>query len=201
MAEMLDDEIIEGLLEGGPAEEKALRYVYRKNLPMVIAHISKNNGSDKDAEDVFQDILLDFRDHVQKGRFQGRSSIATYLMSMVRRSWYNRLRRNGYKEGYVTEMKPVLEAEQELIPEGTDPFLIDEELKSKIDLLLSKIGEKCQELLRMRFWDKFSMEKIAQVLGYKNAQNAKNKHFRCIEALRDLLKNDPHLRNTLRDLL
>ena len=201
MAEMSDDEIIIGLLEGGPAEEKALRRIYRKNLPMVIAHISLNNGSKEEAEDVFHDILLTFRDQVHDGRFQGRSSISTYLMSMVRKTWYNRLRRKGYKEGYVAEMKPLLEAEQESMPDETDPFQIDEQLKIKVDQLLTKVDAKCQDVLRMRFWQKWPMEKIAERLGYKNAQIAKNKHFRCIEALRELLKNDPPLRHTLRDLL
>ncbi len=201
MADMSDDEIITGLLEGGPAEEKALRLMYRNNLPMVIAHISENNGSQEDAEDVFQETVLTFRDQVVAGTFLRRAKISTFLMSIVRRKWYNRLRRSGYNEGYVAEMKHLLEAEQESIPDMADPILMDEELIKKIEQMLLKIGEKCREVLRMRFWDQFAMEKIAEKLGYKNAQIAKNKHFRCIEELRDLLNNDPDLRNTLRDLL
>lgn len=201
MADMNDDEIITGLLKGGPAEEKALRWMYRNNLPMVIAHILENNGSQQDAEDVFQETVLTFRDQVVAGTFLRRAKISTFLMSIVRRKWYNRLRRSGYNEGYVAEMKHLLEADQESIPDMADPVLMDEELIQKIDQLVLKIGEKCREVLRMRFWDQFSMEKIAEKLGYKNAQIAKNKHFRCIEELRALLDNDPDLRNTLRDLL
>jgi RNA polymerase sigma factor (sigma-70 family) len=201
MAQMSDDMIINGLLEGGASEEKALRWMYLNLLPMVIQHISRNNGNRDDAMDVFQDALLVFTEHVKLGRFQRRSSITTFLMAIVRNAWHNRLRKRGYGEGYVAEMKHVLEGAQEPAPDVPDPMWLEKEQEYAIQQIVARLGEKCREILRMRFWDAFKMEKIAELMHYKNAQIAKNKHFRCLEELRNLLQNEPNLRNYLRGLL
>lgn len=201
MAQMTDDDILQNLLEGGASEDRALAWLYQNLLPMVIRHISSNNGSRDDALDVFQDALLVFTEYVKAGRYLRRSSISTFLMGIVRNTWHNRLRRKGYNEGYVAEMKQVLEGAEEPAPDVPDAFWLETELGKAIVFILSKLGEKCREILRMRFWDGFKMERIAELMQYKTGQIAKNKHFRCIEELRDLLKNDDNLRNYLRGLL
>jgi RNA polymerase sigma factor (sigma-70 family) len=201
MAQMTDDEIIRDVLEGGPSEERALAWLYEKLLPMVIQHIKSNNGARDDAYDVFQDAILVFTDYVKTDRYRRKSSISTFLMGIVRNTWHNRLRRKGYSEGYVAEMKQILEGAEEPSPDVPDAFWLDQELEKAIVFMLAKLGEKCREILRMRFWDGFKMEKIAVLMQYKTSQIAKNKHFRCIEELRTLLKQDDNLRNYLRGLL
>jgi RNA polymerase sigma factor (sigma-70 family) len=201
MTQMRDDEIIQGLLAGSQSEEKALAWLYKKLLPMVIQHISANNGSRDDAQDVFQDALIAFTEHVQQGRFQQRSSISTYLMGIVRNTWHNRLRRRGYKEGYVAEMKHVLEGAGEPAPDVPDAFWMEQEMEKTVASMFAKLGEKCREILQMRFWEGLKMEAIAAKMQYKNGQIAKNKHFRCLAELRTLLQGNPNLRNHLRGLL
>jgi RNA polymerase sigma factor (sigma-70 family) len=201
MAQMSDDDIVQGLLDGGPAEDAALRWMYKNLFPMVLRHISTNSGDADDAKDVFQDALFVFAEHVKRGRFQRRSSIATFLMAIVRNAWHNRLRRRGYSEGYVAEMKHVLDAAHEPAPDVPDPGAVEQELAQLVQSLIGQLGEKCREILRLRFWDGFKMEHIATVLAYKNGQIAKNKHFRCLEELRALLSGNLELRNHLRGLL
>jgi RNA polymerase sigma factor (sigma-70 family) len=201
MAQMSDDEILNGLQDGGESEEKALRWLYIKMLPMVIQYISQHNGSSDDAKDLFQDALIVFTEHVKKGSFQRRSAINTFLMAIVRNLWNNRLRRKGYGEGYIAEMKPVLANESEPSPDVPDALWMDQEKELRVAQLLSKLGEKCREILQLRFWDGFRMEKIAERMQYKNGQIAKNKHFRCLEELRALIQSDSNLRNYLRGLL
>lgn len=201
MAQMSDDDILLGLQSGGAAEEKALQWLYLKMLPMVMHHISANSGSRDDAQDVFQDALIAFTEHVKLGRFQRRSSIATFVMGIVRNSWHNRLRRSGYSEGYVKEMKHAMAEAHEPAPDVPDAMWLEQELEQAVHHVVDKLGDKCREILQMRFWDGFKMEKIAELMQYKNAQIAKNKHFRCLEELRGMLQADVNLRNYLRGLL
>lgn len=201
MAQMSDDDIINGLLKGGESEEKALRWMYLNLLPKVMNHISHNNGSQDDAKDVFQDALLVFTEHVKQGRFQRRASVSTFVQAIVRNAWHNRLRRRGYDEGYVAEMKQVLDAAHEPAPDVPSEGWMEKEIVRIVNALIGRLGEKCREILRMRFWDGLKMEQIADLLQYKNGQIAKNKHFRCLEELRDLLRNDNQLRDYLRGLL
>jgi RNA polymerase sigma factor (sigma-70 family) len=201
MAQESDDDILKALLQGGESEEKALRGMYLSLLPMVVQHITRNNGSRDDAMDVFQDALIVFTEHVHKGSFQRRSSISTYVMGIVRNAWNNRLRRKGYGDGYASEMKHLLEDEREPAPDVPDQMWMDQERENMIALLLSKLGDKCREILQKRFWEGLKMEQIAERMAYKNGQIAKNKHFRCLEELRELLRDNTNLRNHLRGML
>jgi hypothetical protein len=67
-----------------------------------------------------------------------------------------------------------------------------ERKKSQLDKLDSvlnhfeSIAQKCYELLYRFFYMKESFDLIAKVMGYTNADNAKNQKARCQKKLREL---------------
>jgi RNA polymerase sigma factor (sigma-70 family) len=200
MARVSDEEILRWISEGGESEEKALRMIYKVHFPMVRQHIIHNKGSEDESYDVFQDTVLDFTVHVKQGRMK-QSNIGAYLMGIVRYKWLNLLRRKGYGDQYSTEMKWLQRDDQEMAPDVPDQAKLDKDREAAVAHLFSQLGEKCIQILRLRFWDLMSMEKISDVMQYKSSQIAKNKHFRCMEELRELLSKNMELRNYLRGLL
>jgi DNA-directed RNA polymerase specialized sigma subunit len=49
---------------------------------------------------------------------------------------------------------------------------------------LQKLGENCQRILRLFYFEKKSMEVIAQEMEYTNAENAKNQKYKCLQQLK-----------------
>lgn len=201
MARLSDDDILDMIREGGEAEEKALRWMYKNFFLMVVHHITRNKGSKEEAEDIFQDALIAFCEHVKRASYRRHSSVSTFVMAIARNAWNNRLRRKGYGETYSQAMKAELDNDHEPASDVPDLSWMETEKEKAVERLFSELGEKCREILTLRFWDKLPMEKIALRMQYKNAQIAKNKHFRCLEELRDRISKDEALRNYLQELL
>ena len=47
-------------------------------------------------------------------------------------------------------------------------------------------SKQCYELLRMQYYEKFNMNKIAKLLGFSNASSAKSQASRCRGKLKEL---------------
>ena len=55
MKKYTDQEIIQGIKSG---ESYAVKYLAKDYLPVIRYYISKNNGNEEDAKDVFHDALF-----------------------------------------------------------------------------------------------------------------------------------------------
>src|SRR4051812_40954023 len=89
-----DNSVLE-ILRSGKAPDEAIRQLYRSQFAATKAYIKQNNGSDEDAEDIFQEVILSFIELVKKDKFRGESSIATFLFSITRHTWLNELKKRG----------------------------------------------------------------------------------------------------------
>jgi RNA polymerase sigma factor (sigma-70 family) len=58
-----------------------------------------------------------------------------------------------------------------------------------VEKVVNELGEPCHSLLVLKFWKELSGEEIAAELGYKSADSVKNQRHRCMEKLREGLKN------------
>ncbi|QMU30514.1 RNA polymerase sigma factor [Adhaeribacter radiodurans] len=61
------------------------------------------------------------------------------------------------------------------------------ELQDIIMAIYEKLPEPCKSILRMYYFDEFSMQEIADELGYKSEDVAKNQKCRCLKTIRDKL--------------
>ena len=50
--------------------------------------------------------------------------------------------------------------------------------------LLNKLGEPCQQLLTLFYFNNYTMESIAETMGYKNDKVAKSQKVRCLKELK-----------------
>ncbi len=67
------------------------------------------------------------------------------------------------------------------------------ERKQLLVTLIAQLGEPCKELLSLFYFHNFSMESIAERLGYKNDKVAKSQKARCLKELKagaESLKNE-----------
>jgi len=55
-----------------------------------------------------------------------------------------------------------------------------------MDRALNSLGEPCKSLLEAFYIEKKSMDQIALLFGYTNADNAKNQKYKCLMRLKKL---------------
>jgi RNA polymerase sigma factor (sigma-70 family) len=180
-----DEAMLAAIQSGGRTREDALRRFYL--LPglreTVTRFVLDNGGNRSDAQDVFQEALVLFDRNLREGRFEGKSTLTTYFVAIAKWHWVT-LRR---QHGRYTELSP---AQYDGEAESPEADTLRAEHRELLTEAMSHIGDRCRELLR-RYQLDYSMEEIAQEMGYSNAETAKKEAYRCRMRLREHLQNNP----------
>lgn len=176
------------LIRGSKAErERALEIIYTDNKAKVCAFILGNSGSEAEAKDIFQEAVIAFYENVRNEKFKGESTIGTYLYSIARFKWLNQIKKNAIRTGHHEK------ARKEEFTESPMAVLIEGERKSGVLEVLDQLGEACKELLVESLYHNASMKEIAQSGGYSSEQIVRNKKYKCLQKLKELLKLKPAL--------
>jgi RNA polymerase sigma factor (sigma-70 family) len=170
---MRDSEIIAKISQG---DEKALEYLYRKYFSMMKRSILKNNGSEDEAKDIFQDALIVFWQKVTSGNLVLSSKISTYLYSICQNLWRKELDR---KKRLSNEEK-----DEEVFPKNDE----EERLKIVTDCI-NQLGDTCKKILTYHYFDGLPMSEIADKLGFSNTDTAKTKKYKCKQRLYELIRS------------
>jgi RNA polymerase sigma factor (sigma-70 family) len=185
MQKLTDKQIVESLQgESYTQHDEAFRAMYQQFFAGVETFIIGNSGSSADAEDTFQDALVAVFNNLRSGNFQLQSSLKTYVFSISRNLWLNKLRRQGRMVNITTEH------EQIEIPENQMNVLEKGERSEIIASLIEKMGEECRQLLLYFYFDRFRMKRIMDLMGFSSEQVTKNKKSRCMKKLRAMAEED-----------
>ncbi len=166
-------------------QDEAFGQLYKQHYKSIIAMVTKNNGSLDDAGDVFQDTLIVLHKNTQKEGFSLSCKMGTYLYSIARNIWLKKLKKNS-------RLVSISETEKEFIPISDDNTKILDKMEERNLLFsyLQKLGEDCRKVLRFFYFDGMRLDEIATQMGYNSAEVAKNKKFRCFQALKKSLLMD-----------
>jgi RNA polymerase sigma factor (sigma-70 family) len=161
-------------------DSKAAETIYKENFNMVLAFILNNNGSYDEARDIFQEAMIALYQKAKSESFVLTSQIKTYVYSICRRLWLKRLQQLGKTTNGIENF--------EAIP-VEDDIEIHERRNAELGIMdraLSSLGEPCKSLLEAFYIEKQSMDQIALLFGYTNADNAKNQKYKCLMRLKKL---------------
>lgn len=170
---MKDNEIIERIESG---DERALDVLYQKYYKMMVKLVTRNSGTEQEAQDIFQEALIVFWQKVTSKQFTLTSKISTYLYSICQNLWRKELDR---KKRHSNEEKDV-------------PQYRDDDQKERVAIVnqcIKDLGETCQQVLLLYYFDGLSMTDIAKQLGFANADTAKTKKYKCKKELDKLMKS------------
>lgn len=191
-----DQELVAGLKSGQRLEEM-IRSLYRDYFESLAWYVTNNSGTRQDAEDVFQEVVVTFIDLVQKDKFRGESTVKTFLYSLNRHIWLNELKRRG--RALAREEK--YEKGQERVEPDTAWLITERENKSAVISLVEQLGETCRQILVMFYYEDLPMKKILETMPYENEQVLRNKKYKCLKQLEQMLNQHPTLKNSLKNLL
>lgn len=174
---MEEKDIVRKIKEG---HEEAIVDLYNKYKGEFVKWSYRRyqiNGDD--ALDIFQDTMIAFYESIQSGKLnQITYHVKTYLFAMAKNLIFNKLKfekRFDHQADPTDNVAVVNMADRDFEITDRHHFMIDQ---------LQKLGEPCYSILKLFFYDSFSMEAIAHSLNYKNADVVKSQKLRCIKELK-----------------
>jgi RNA polymerase sigma factor (sigma-70 family) len=183
---MSENQILERIRLGGQSE---LGIIYEEYRSEFIQWITKEfQCSTDDSKDIYQLSILIFYDNVKSGKLEHLvSSIKTYLFGIgknVARENMRKLQRNTP----INQEKWL----KEYLVDDAPNSPVEEDIFDTAQKALEKLGQPCQRLIELFYYEKKSMEEISSMMNYKNSETAKNQKCKCMARLRKLYEEETH---------
>ena len=163
--------------------EKYLREIYETHRVTFIQWIIKNYSIDEElAVELYQKAFITFYYNIKEGKLtELSSSIKTYLFAIGKN-----LVREHFKTGqkFVDDKQLELEQVEDSITSKYEKNAKKESIKN----YLQRIGEPCKTVIELFYFRHYSMEAIANELGYKDERIAAKRKFICLRQLKELMK-------------
>jgi RNA polymerase sigma factor (sigma-70 family) len=184
-----DKEILAGL-QGSHKERASWELQFYQRFEYFITQgCRKFRLSTEDSFSAYSDALLSAIHNITGGRFDGSSSLKTYLFRIFSNKCIDLIRKNSINKATVHHSVQIPELLEQL-PDKARSAVEQLIHRNKIDTLreyLQKLGEKCRELLLL-FEEGLTDRDIAGKMDYNSAAVVKTSRLRCIEKLRELMK-------------
>lgn len=178
-----DEELLTGLAAGS---DDALTQVYRRFYPMVLHFVTSNSGSEDDARDIYQEVLIVIYEKVKSGSLELHCQLKTYVYSVGRRLWLKQL---AQRSRFMVRDVDTPVSDELALEQINDDLIDHEERDRQFDLMadsLDRLGEPCRTLLDDFYIQHLSMQAITEKFGYTNADNAKTQKYKCLMRLKRL---------------
>jgi RNA polymerase sigma factor (sigma-70 family) len=160
----------------------AYKEVYRRFYHPFLKFVLQNSGTQEDARDAFQDFIVVLYEK-EDFKVDEPKKLPGYLTQALRYQWFMWLRKRKKRP-------PTRDLDG--LPELSDDSsgLYDKEvLEDKAiaaEEAFGQLGEDCQRLLMLFYFEKKPLREIAALMDYTEAY-ARQKRFRCVGKLKDLL--------------
>lgn len=133
--------------------------------------------------DVYQQAFTIFYFNVRDGKFDGlHSSIKTYLFGIGK----NLLNKKYQSKALTDSIDDIKEIN--LPTENIFDRYENNHRQQLVNTILANVGEPCKSILEKYYFQNFTMEAIAENMGYKTAMVAKKKKCECLIKIRKALQ-------------
>ncbi len=174
-----DAQLIQGVRSRDP---QVLEALYRIYFPLLRAWISRNQGSEEAARDIFQEAMVIMFEKIHQPDFQLTHSFQGYLMGIGKNLWLMQLRKKA-----MTELDDSLAG-----PDLGASIADDLQRRDRYQVYrhhFAKLGETCQQILQW-FLAGESLRQIAARLD-TTENYAKKRKFLCQKSLIEAIEADP----------
>lgn len=193
----LSDAELLAAIRQGSGLDAAIKSIYRQHFENLAWIIKNNSGSQQDAEDIFQEVLVNFLGLVQQDKFRGESSVKTFLFSMTKHTWLNELKKRGRTE--VRELRYEKGIDQQVT--DVSQVIAEREARKQVMFVVEQLGDTCKKILVMFYYESLSMKEMLARLDYGNEQVVRNKKYKCLKQLEQMITSNPSLYQNLKSIL
>lgn len=166
-------ENIEKIRQGNLAE---LDKIYMEVKPKFFSFANNtfNNITNEEIEDIYQDAIIDFYNNIKRGLLTNiSSSLSAYVIQI------GKMKLIKLSDKKATRQTTSINNIDDLISTHDYDHSIDDIVK----YIFANTSDSCKQILNFFYFNKKSMEEIATILGYKNADTVKTKKNRCISKI------------------
>lgn len=186
-----DSELIQLIQNGN--REKAIAQIYQQVYPKIRSIILKKGGNIDDAKDLFQEAVLTLYLKIIEHKFGiSETNIGGFIMQLAQNKWVDKIRKD-HKLDFTENIKSENSS-------NSTPILnlLNKEKTELIDKILTPIGEKCKELLRLVIVHNHTMKEIAETLGLSGEDSAKTQHYKCKSKLIERYRTNTYVKELLK---
>jgi RNA polymerase sigma factor (sigma-70 family) len=178
-------------IEGLAANDSAvIQSIYKKFVPKVVSYIMNNFGDKDQAQDVVQEIMILLFNQAKANVLQLTCPFDAYFFLLCKRKWLNELKKTSNKGVTINEDAASINESAHELADQTEEF---EEKQQLFDTMFQKLGDKCQELLKLSFTIK-SMEEVAEKLNVTYGYVRKKKSL-CIGQLTEWIQESKNFKS------
>ena len=184
-----DQLYVDGLLQNN---SNVIQVIYKKFVPKVKNYIRTNSGNDDAAQDVVQEVLIAIYNQAKVKGLQLTCPFDAYFFLLCKRKWLNELKKSSNKEVTINDDTVSVD---ENVQEMTFQTEVFDEKQSLFDEMFLKLGEKCQEVLKLSFVTK-TMEEVALKLNVTYGYVRKKKSI-CTGQLTELIQQSSRYKSII----
>ena len=183
---MTDSQLLIGIMQNN---ERAWKHIC-KNMKqgftsILVQTFQFSNLTNEDIEDIFQESLIVLMQKVKSGSIviSREGALFSYLVQIGKLTACNLIR----KRKDITS-EDVVTISDNLHKECED-ISVDEKQKSQdefLDRVFDSLPSDCKTLLKHFYWGRKPMDRIASVLGMRNADSVKTKKNKCMNKFRNI---------------
>lgn len=179
-----DHKYIEALVDNDSA---LIDEIYRLYTGSIKNMVLKNSGTETDAADLLQDVLVELHRKACKKEFVLTCPFGAFLFMVCRNRWLNKLEKRSIKTVTIRENEGFNPGED--VQENYENLVMNEKRKRLVDEKLAELGEGCRELLSLS-WSGKPLQEVAAMLNFTYAYVRKRK-TECMSKLIRLVKEAP----------
>ncbi len=162
-------------------DKKELEVIYKTYQGEFVSWLcARFKCQEEEAREIYQVTILTFYNNIMGGKLiKLNSSIKTYLFAIGK---------NKMLEQYKAVQKYTRNVELSFPDEDYEENDSYERSLQQVEKCLEKLGEPARTLLELYYYHGYSMEKIAGILHYKNAETAKNLKYKSLVKLKKMFR-------------
>jgi RNA polymerase sigma factor (sigma-70 family) len=182
-----DHMYIDGLVQNN---SNIIQTIYKKFVPKVKNYIRTNSGDDDQAQDIIQEVLITIYNQAKTNGLELTCPFDAYFFLLCKRRWLNEIKKTTNKG--VTNLDENVSIDESVQEMASQTEVFDQK-QSLFDEMFQKLGEKCQEVLKLSFVTK-TMEEVAEKLNVTYGYVRKKKSL-CTGQLTEMIQQSPRFRS------
>lgn len=187
---MTDAQIVMSIMQN---DSRGWRYICRNMKQGFTAILARNfsfgRTANADIEDIFQDSCIVLMQKVKEGKFNitGEHSVFKFLVKIGINNACN----------FIRKYRPLTSKEEvtvtlNLHDDNQDVELsVDEQQQAQdefLDRAFDSLPDTCKAIFKKFYWERKSMDEIADIIGYNTADSVKSKKSNCMKKFKDFAK-------------
>lgn len=168
---------------------QSLEFIFNKHAQYCISNLKRRyNCTQEVAEDLFMDAILNFRDKVVEDKLDTVKNVRNYIYTTCTNMYKARVSKEKSQKNKKYDLQNTFySSHQEDYLTKVIQNQNQEEIKKLSLEAFAQLSDSCQKIIHMFYVQELSMQEIAEILGYSNANVAKTTKARCYKKLLDLL--------------